>query len=240
MNQTTLYTLEYGKIVIEYQLTYAERETLAIHVLPDTRVMVEAPMGSEFSEIEKRIRKRAAWILRQQRNFRRYSFEIPPRQYVSGESHRYLGRQYQLKVIQGENRKESIKMDREHIILTVRDKNDHDRIKKLVNGWYRQQGIKIFTERVEAWYPRFERYAIQHPKLTVRPMRSQWGSCSAGGKLNLNIKLIQVPKQLIDYVVVHELCHLIENNHSPAFYALISRIMPDWQERREKLNSFEF
>ena len=83
MNQSTSHALEYGQTAIEYQLTYTGRETLAIHVLPDTQILVEAPLGSDFAEIEKRIRKRAAWILRQQRDFRRFSFDIPPRQYVS-------------------------------------------------------------------------------------------------------------------------------------------------------------
>jgi len=240
MNQSALHSIEYGNGVIEYRLVYTERETLAIHVLPDTNISVEAPLGSEFIEIEQHIRKRATWILRQQRNFRRYSFDIPPRQYVSGESYRYLGRQYQLKVIQGDGKNNNVKLDREHIIVTVHDKNDHTLVKKMINNWYRQQGLKLFTERIKTWLPRFERYEIGLPRITVRPMRAQWGSCSAHGKLSLNIKLIQVPKPLMDYVIVHELCHLIENNHSPAFYALLSRIMPDWQERREKLNSFEF
>ncbi len=73
-----------------------------------------------------------------------------------------------------------------------------------------------------------------------RQMRSQWGSCTANGKMLLNLKLIKVPKHFIDYIIVHELCHLIEHNHSQAFYALMSRIMPGWEEQRERLNAFEF
>jgi len=240
MSEYLIHTLEYGHTTIEYRLTYTERETLAIHVLPDTQVMVEAPLGSDFAEIEKRLRKRSAWIIRQQRKFRRYSFDIPPRQYVSGESHRYLGRQYQLKVLHSEDNKESVSMDREYILVIARDKNDRASIKHLLNSWYRQQCLRVFSERIEAWYPRFERYAIQRPRVFIRQMRSQWGSCTESGKMTLNLKLIQVPRQFIDYVIVHELCHLIEHNHSTAFYALLTRIMPDWKGQREKLNSFEF
>jgi predicted metal-dependent hydrolase len=233
-------TLEYGKTSIDYQLSYTDRETLAIHVHPDLHVTVEAPLDSEFSEIEKRLYKRASWILRQQQNFRRYSFDIPPRKYVSGETHRLLGRQYQLKVLQGENKKEYIKMDREHILVGVRDKSDRERVKKRLTDWYRQRAHEIFCERVEVWFPRFERYSIRRPEVVVRQMRSQWGSCSVKGKMNLNLKLVMVPRQFIDYVIVHELCHLIEHNHSPSFYALMSKIMPDWEEKRELLNKFEF
>ena len=131
-------------------------------------------------------------------------------------------------------------MDREYILVIARDKNDRASIKHLLNSWYRQQCLRVFSERIEAWYPRFERYAIQRPRVFIRQMRSQWGSCTESGKMTLNLKLIQVPRQFIDYVIVHELCHLIEHNHSTAFYALLTRIMPDWKGQREKLNSFEF
>lgn len=240
MSQSTSQTLEYGQTSIEYQLSYTEREILAIHVHPDTRVTVEAPLGSDFAEIEKRIRKRATWILRQQRNFLRYSFDIPPRQYVSGETHRYLGKQYQLKVLESENGKEYVKMDREHLLVYVCEKTDSARVKKLLNNWYRRQALKIFNERLEAWFPRFERYNLNRPKIFVREMRSRWGSCTAAGKMTLNLKLIMVPKQFIDYIMVHEMCHLIEHNHSQAFYVLMSKVMPRWEEQREKLNLFEF
>lgn len=85
------HTLQYGATSIDYDLGYTDRITLAIHVHPNLRVTVEAPLGSDFAEIEKHLHKKAAWILRQQRDFRRYSFEIPPRHYVSGETYRYLG-----------------------------------------------------------------------------------------------------------------------------------------------------
>lgn len=232
--------LEFGKTSIAYQLSYTDRETLAIHVHPDLRVTVEAPLDSDFSEIEKRLHRRAVWILRQQQNFRRFSFDIPPRKYVSGETHRYLGKQYQLKVLQCENEKEYVKMDREHILVCVRDKSNREPVKKRLIDWYRQRAYEIFRERVEIWFPRFERYGIKHPKVFVRQMRSQWGSCSIRGKMNLNLKLVMVPRPFIDYVIVHEICHLIEHNHGNSFYALMSKIMPDWEEKRESLNKFEF
>lgn len=232
--------LEYGKTSIDYHLTYADRETLAIHVHPDLHVTVEAPLASDFTEIEKHLRKRASWILRQQQNFGRYSFDIPRRQYVSGETHRFLGRQYQLKVLQSENEKEYVKMDRDHILVSVRDKSDRGQVKKRLTNWYRQRAHEVFCERVETWFPRFERNGIWRPQVAVRQMRSQWGSCSVRGKMNLNLKLVMVPRQFIDYVIVHEMCHLIEHNHSPFFYALMSKIMPDWEEKRESLNKFEF
>jgi predicted metal-dependent hydrolase len=113
-------------------------------------------------------------------------------------------------------------------------------VKKVLEGWFRKRAQMIFTEQVEKWYPRFERFDIQTPQVIVRKMKSRWGSCTGTGKITLNFKLIQVPKQLIDYVIVHELSHLVEHSHNGDFYYLLSRIMPDWEKRREKLNRFEF
>ena len=231
--------LQYGNTVIAYELTYADREKLAIHVHPDVSVSVEAPLGSNFPHVEEKVRKRASWIVKQQRKFRRYSFEIPQRQYVSGESHRYLGRQYRLRVIKDDVFVEVIRMDRGIITMFLNSKSP-EHVKKVLDGWMRERARVIFAERVTEWHPRFERYDILYPQVIVRRMKSRWGSCTAAGKITLNLKLIQVPKRLIDYIIVHELCHLVEHSHAPAFYALISRIMPDWEERKEKLNGYEF
>ena len=238
-DETTTHSLEYGNTTIEYTLTYTDRESLAIHVHPDTTVSIEAPLEKDFLEIEKRVHKRAAWIVKKQRQFRRYSVEFPPRKYVSGETHRYLGRQYRLRVIEDDVTAEVVRMDRGTITLFVNSKS-FDHVKKVLEGWFRQRAQTIFTELVDKWYPRFERFNVEQPQVVVRRMKSRWGSCTVKGKITLNFKLIQVPKRLIDYVIVHELCHTVIHAHNAEFYALLSRIMPDWEERREKLNSFEF
>lgn len=240
MTESTHHILQYGNTAISYQLVYTERSTLAVHVHPDLRVTVEAPLESDFAEIEKRLRKKAAWILRQQRDFRRYSLDFPPRQYVSGETHRYLGQQYRLKVLQSDDGKESVHLDREQLQVLVRDKSDLARAKKLVQAWYRQHAHEVFTDRVSDWFPHFERFDLRQPQVAIRQMRSRWGSCTVHGQITLNLKLVMVPKLLIDYVIVHELCHLVEHNHGAKFYELLSRIMPGWEERREKLERFDF
>ncbi len=213
-------SLQYGNTSIAYELSYTEREKLAIHVHPDTSVSVEAPLDSDFAHIEEKVRKRAAWIIKQQRKFRRYSFEIPKRQYVSGESHRYLGRQYRLRVTADDTPMEVVRMDRGIITMFLRSKSP-EHVKKVPDGWMRERTRTIFSERIAEWHPRFERYDILYPQIIVRRIKSRWGSCTANGKITLNLKLIQVPKQLIDYVIVHELSHLVEHSHAPAFYTLL-------------------
>jgi len=238
----TTYSIQYGTITIPFELIYAPRKTLGITVHPDLRVTVKAPEGSVLADVEAKVRKRATWILKQQRELERYLPHLPPRQYVSGETHRYLGRQYRLKVIKGAsvNGAGSVERDRSYIYVTTQDKADKECIKRLLDDWYRAHARRIFRERLDACYPKVEHLDVVYPDLAIRVLKSRWGSCSPRGRITLNVKLIQVPKSYIDYVIFHELCHLAEPNHSPRFYKLLERVLPDWRERRERLNGFEF
>lgn len=231
------HTVQYGNTSIEYDLTFSPRKTLAIDVHPDLRVTVQAPEGSQLADIERRLRKRAPWILRQQRRFESYLPTLPPRQYLSGETHRYLGRQYRLKVSQGET--EGVKLTRGYFFITVADKSDTERVKTLLTAWYRRQARRIFQERLDICLARVGFLQLGQPAFEIRHMKSRWGSCTPAGKIILNLKLIQVPKVYIDYVIMHELCHLKEPNHSSRFYDLLNRVMPDWFKKREQLNALE-
>jgi predicted metal-dependent hydrolase len=233
--------VQYGTTEIQYELTYAQRKTLGISVQPDLRVTVKAPEGTPLEEIEAKVLRRAPWILKQRKDFERYLPHLPPRQYVSGETHRYLGRQYRLRVIEGENStEESVKRDRNFIYVYVQDKADTEHVRNLLDEWYLDHARRVFRERLDACYPKMEHIGIAYPGMTIRAMNTRWGSCSAKGRITLNVKLIKVPKAYIDYVIFHELCHLVEPNHNSHYYELLGRVLPDWQERRDKLNTFEF
>ncbi len=222
---------------IEYHLSFAPRKTLAIHVHPDLRVTVKAPTTVPLDTIAATVRKRGAWILRKQREFREHLPHLPPRQYVSGETHRYLGRQYRLKVEASDS--ESVKLTRGHLHVYTPDPQNRERVRHLLDGWYRVQAERIFAERLALLLPRFARYDLPSVQVKSRTMKRRWGSCSDNGSIRLNLALMQVPKPYIDYVLAHELCHLIEHNHSPRFYALLDQIMPDWRGRRQGLNACE-
>ncbi len=231
--------VQYGTTPIDYELTFSERKTLAIHVYPDGSVLVDAPPDSPLTDIEQKVLKRAGWILRQRREFQQYAVPRPlPRRFVSGEAYRYLGRQYRLKVVA--DTVERVRLSRGYLTVSLADTGDKARIAHLLDEWYRSHARRVFAERLAACFPRVESLGIAYPQLVIREMKSRWGSCTPGGRILLNLKLIQAPKDLIDYVVLHELCHLKEHNHSPAFYALLDRVLPDWKERRERLNGYEF
>ncbi len=236
----TTHTLHYGTTSIQYELTYATRKTLGITVEPDDlKVIVKAPEGTSVQDIETKVLKRASWILKQQKELARYLPHLPPRQYVSGETHRYLGRQHRLKII--ENGTEgSVKRDRNFIYVHVRDRTDTAHVKALLDDWYHTHARATFQERLAACYPKMEHVGVPYPEIIVRAMRTRWGSCSAEGRITLNVKLIKVPESYIDYVIFHELCHLAEPNHTSRFYELLDRVLPDWRDRQEKLNLYEF
>jgi predicted metal-dependent hydrolase len=238
----TVHALQYGTTTIQYELRYAARKTLGITVRPDDlHVVVKAPQGAPLEAVEKKVLKRAAWILKQQRDLARYLPHLPPRQYVSGETHRYLGRQHRLKVLESANGAgQGVERDRNYIYVHVSDKTDTASVKALLDDWYHEHARRVFQARLAACYPKVAHIGVPYPDIVVRAMRTRWGSCSAQGKITLNVKLVKVPKSYIDYVIFHELCHLAAPDHTPRFYALLDRVLPDWRERRERLNLYEF
>jgi len=240
MKQPKTHRVQVGTSTIEYELIYSKRKTLGIHVYPDTRVIVRAPLNSDFKFIETHVLSRAAWILKHQRQFReKPTLSAPPitRQYINGETFRYLGSTYTLKI--NEERLERVQLDGTLLVASVRDVHNTKRIAALVDRWFRLQAERVFTERLAACFPRVESWGVKFPPMRIRDMKSRWGSCSSKGNVSLNLRLIHMPVDLIDYVVLHELCHLKELNHSPKFWKLMDRVLPDWRERRKRLNQTE-
>jgi predicted metal-dependent hydrolase len=226
-------TTTYGSAVIEFRLTRSVRNSLSISVLPDGAVTVAAPEDAELVEVDERIRRRARWILRQQRRFAAYRPRTPPRQFVGGETHRYLGRQYRLKIDQAEKDRVLVRSGR--LVVETRFPEDRDWTRTLLRRWTRQRAREVLRERFEAAAPMMAALRLPLPPLMVCPMKRRWGSHTPSGRILLNDALIAARRDCIDYVIAHELCHVVEPNHSPRFFRLLRRIMPDWERRKELL-----
>ncbi|ANE55318.1 hypothetical protein AYM39_09115 [Methylomonas sp. DH-1] len=234
--QTENRRVQFGDSQIEYRLQRAERKTLAIHVYPNGSVVVDAPLTANDEAIAAKVKKRARWIFKQQLQFAAYPPELPQRRYVSGESVRYLGRQYRLRVNQASN--DQVKLQRGHLNVDVSDAANREKVKSLVQAWLRSRADAVFNERYEhclALVEKLRIYPLQ-PGFQLRLMSTRWGSCTQSGKIILNPELIAAPKECIDYVITHELCHLKERNHNQAFYKLLASVMKDWEARKTKLN----
>ena len=198
---------------------------------------LDLPEGSDAALVHAKVADRAAWIIKQQRQFQRYLPDVPPRQYVSGENHRYLGRQYRLRIEVAPA--DNVSITRQFLFVATADHRPAH-VRGLVDAWYQARAREVFQARLQACHANLARFGIQMPALFIRPLTSSWGTCSAKGTITLNIKLIQVPLEYIDYVLIHELCHLQHLSHGPEFYKLLTRALPEWETRREKLNSFDF
>lgn len=228
-----LHTFGYGTRLVEYSLFYEQRRTLEISVHPDCAVVVKAPAGTPIADIELKLGKRARWIQKQISYFSQFCPRTPPRRYVGGETHLYLGRQYRLRLdrdVCG-----SVKLANGFFLVGCGVDDDPACIRKLLDEWYRAKAQVQFNESLDSCWPTFEAWGLPKPRLQIRRMRTRWGSLSRQGTLTLNLELVRAPRECIDYVVTHELCHLKHGDHGPKFYSLLEAVMPNWQRIKHRL-----
>ncbi len=224
--------ISFGTRTFMVQVLFSEKRHLSLRVYPDCSIVARVPKGNDVEKVSKIISRKASWIVKQLDFFSNFPLPQPERRYVSGETHRYLGRQYRLKIRQGEK---GVRLIGHHFEITVPDPHDARKIKMALDAWYREHTISYISSRIEHLWPRFERTGIQRPPLIFRKMKTRWGSCSPQGRITFNTELIKAPSDCIDYVIVHELCHLKYPKHDRVFYRLLERIMPDWETRKKRL-----
>lgn len=205
-----------------------------IKVHPDCRVVVHVPAGAPDDDVYDAVKKRARWIYTQLKGFRAQLEHVSPRSYRSGESHYYLGKQYMLKVVELPHEKPQVKLLRGQIEVTLRVKSE-ERAKVLLYDWYKVRSKDVFNRRLESVIEQ-TLWVVERPQIRLLSMKTQWGSCSPGGTLTLNPHLVKAPRECIDYVILHELCHIAEHNHSEKFYRLMNQIMPNWEQVKERLD----
>ena len=226
----------YGDEVIEFEVIakLSAHHKISIKVTPDCKVQVATLLEIERTQLIAAVKKRSRWIYQQLQVFQQQNEFIVPRQYISGESHYYLGKQYQLKVIESSEHLQGVKLLRGKLQVTVKQKDMH-KVQDLLNAWYRARAKEVFTRRIEAVLDQ-ALWVNKPPKLKLLNMKTQWGNCSPTGNLTLISYLVKAPTRCIDYVILHELCHLVEHNHSKQFYELMSQTMPDWEGRKIHLD----
>lgn len=226
-------SIKYGNSRIDFQLFYKERKTLGIKVHPDGAVIVSAPSDATLEKITEKVKKKAEWIFKQKSFFMFFEPRTLEKKYESGEGHLYLGRMYRLMV--RENNNKSIKLKGGYIWIDTKDKNNKEKIKKELSDWYKSKAIIHFNELYENRLSLVKNISKKQTSLKYKWFNNRWGSCFKDGTIYLNLELIKAPKECIDYVLVHEICHLKYHNHSSSFYKLLSEKLPHWKESKEKL-----
>jgi predicted metal-dependent hydrolase len=226
-------SLRYGDEVITVGLVTHSRATskLRIRVQPSGTVTVEVPAGGNTTEVSQALTKRVRWIFEKVRSARAERHGLSRREWVSGESHTYLGRKYVLKVTHDTGIPESVKLIGGQLRV-----NTHLRSAEIVRvaalRWYRERAKEIYSKRLADAADSLP-WVKKLPPIALREMRTRWASCSPAGRLTVNPLLVRARREHIDYVLIHELCHLKLHDHSKAFYRLLDRHVPDW--RRTKL-----
>ncbi len=227
------HTVNYGTQKLDVVITRSQRKTLQIEVHPDLSIMVIAPEYAPIDEIEQKIIKKGRWILKQQTYFEQFLPRTPKREYVSGETHLYLGRRYLLKIRPAN--KNSVKLKGGALWVFVRGINDKQSVMQTLTAWYYRHANDHFKAAIQKYMDRFKKYHLEMPHWEIKRMLKRWGSCTPKGKILLNPELIKTPSKCIEYVVVHELCHLIYPKHNKDFYKLQKKIMPDWEKWKNRL-----
>jgi hypothetical protein len=228
--------LQYGDEEICYQvnLVISRKQKVTIHVYPDGKVQVDAPVDADPTRISDAVRVRARWISKRLEEIRERNLHVLPREYVSGESYFYLGRRYLLKVVESPDDVGRAKLAGRYLQVTT-PTAEQAFIKRLVKGWYRARAKELFARRLSALAGQIV-WLREMPPVKLLSMRIQWGSCSPSGVVVLNPSLVKAPRECVDYVILHEVCHLKEHNHSPKFYRLLAELMPDWERHKARLD----
>lgn len=223
-------TIQFGSRQIHFNVVFTNRQTLGITVKADLTVNVKAPIQTTIDKIKEKLLKKAPWIIKQQSYFLSFEPRLTERKYISGETHLYLGRQYRLKVIESDS--ESIKLKGQFLnVFTSKKEN----VKQQVKQWHSERAKVIFNQLAEPLIESFKKHDVTPSSIVLREMPTRWGSCTTKGKIILNPELVKAPKGCIEYVIIHELCHLIYHDHTQKFLDIQTKEMPDWEKWKNKL-----
>ena len=221
-----------GEITIEMTRKAVKNVHLSVHP-PDGRVTLVAPRETRFEVARAYAIAKLSWIRDQQETLKNQARETP-RQYVERESHYLWGRRYLLSVIE-KDEKPSVSLDHRRIILTVRPGSGRDKRAEVMHAWHRSLLHAEIPPLIKKWE---RKLGVNVAGYFLQRMKTKWGSCNhKAGNIRLNTELVKKPRDLLEYIVVHEMVHLIDPTHSTRFLAILDQHYPTWREAREELNA---
>jgi predicted metal-dependent hydrolase len=227
--------IQFGTTRIPFLIRRSDRRETVALAIDGGNLVVTAPARATIERLDAVVRGKAFWVTQRLRTASTAGSN-PAREFVSGETYRYLGRQYRIRVVQGAP-SQGVKLDRGWLVVptagppkTASAPSVHDALVR----WYRRHAEERLPERVAIWA---KKLGIPMPSVLVRDQRRRWGSCNQAGEVRMNWRIIQAPYSLVDYVIAHELVHAVrgDDGHSLGFWAQLGRVMPDYDERRDRL-----
>lgn len=223
--------LQLGDMAIKLAFKDIKNVHLSVHP-PNGRVSISAPRHMSPDTVRVFAISKLDWIRRQQNKIREQERE-PERDYLDRESHYVWGKRYLLAVVEHDG-PPRIELKHSKLLLYVRSGTSKKKHAAIVGAWYREQVKQVAGELIAKWEPRI---GVKAARLFVQRMKTRWGSCNrAKANVRLNTDLARKPRECLEYIVVHELCHLLEPTHNARFVALMDRFMPRWQFYRQALN----
>lgn len=229
--------IKYGKRKIPVVLIKRNRKTVAITVKPDRTVEIYIPEGADRARVMKLAGRKAKWMAKHLDYFEKNAKHAVRKEYVSGETHSFMGRKYRLRI--RKSIRERIRKSGGFIYLYTNRNGDIGHRKEMLYSWYKWQAEKQFAEILDSRVGRLKKHRIKPPEFYVKKMRSRWGSCSPKkGRINLNLELIKTPRECIEYIIDHELLHFLNRNHDKKYYELLAKTTPDWKRKKEKLEKY--
>lgn len=213
---------------IDYSIQYSNRKTLTIIVERDRRVVVRAPMNTSKELIEKEVNKRKFLIFKKIHHPQKYQTPRPRKEFVSGESLMFLGRNYKMEVVQEEI--EGIQFDNKFYISKVNQYN----AEQLFRKWYINQAEEKIIPKVKI---HAKNIGVNYKAIKIQDLKYRWGSCTPKDNINFNWRLIKAPIYVLDYIIVHELAHLLEPNHTPEFWNIVSIQLPHYNKAKDWLKN---
>lgn len=226
---------QYGTKTIEFEVEYRDRKTLEIGIEPPDNIKVKAPKIATEEYILRVVKSKAKWITQKLFEFKDVEYRRRKKEYVNGESFMYLGRNYALQIIMNKDIREPItRLYQGKFYIETNTKNQ-DKLRQSMERWYREKTLEKVIERIQYYKSYFD---LTPNVVRVKEQKKRWASCSSKRNLNFNWRCSMAPSNVLDYIVVHEMCHMVHFNHSKAFWNLVGKIIPDYKERKEWLRHY--
>ena len=210
---------------IRYEFKRSYRRSVVAKIRRDGVIEVRAPLLYRESNMLVFLNQHKRWIFNHFDRLQNAGNQ--QKKYISGEIHYYLGKQYTLQVV--ESGKNSVFIEGNSLIINSQYPENPKYLEVQLNKWYRNQAKIVFSELLTPIIEKFRKYNVAPAKISIRDMRSRWGSCSRKGNISLNLQLIKLNENCIRQVMIHEMCHLVYFNHQAGFHALMDEMMPDWK-----------
>jgi predicted metal-dependent hydrolase len=221
---------------IEYKIVYSRRRSIGISVGPDSGVTVRAPHRTSARTIENLVISKSTWIKKHLENYKSVVRIKNNIIYTDGATVLFRGKDYQIRII--ESKTYSVKLIEDSIEIGLRNIAETDKAGLMLEKWFRIIAEGIFRKKFEEILIRFRNYNFTPAEFSVRTLKRRWGSCSSKGKITISSELVKLDDIYLEYVILHELCHLRHHDHGQKFYKLLSEVFPDWKQRRSELRRY--